>query len=98
MPILTAPELTTALERLPHWTIAAGKLTREWTFATFTDAIRFVNQVAELAELLDHHPDIDIRYKHVQLSLISYDADGLTRRDLRFAERISIDPIQTTHK
>jgi 4a-hydroxytetrahydrobiopterin dehydratase len=92
MPILTAPELTAALARLPHWTIAAGRLTREWTFPTFSDAIRFVNHVAELAELINHHPDIDIRYTHVRLSLISYDVGGLTKRDLRFAERMDSTP------
>ena len=48
----------------------------------------FVNRVASLADDLDHHPDIDIRYTTICLSLTTHSADGLTEKDLKLAEMI----------
>ena len=67
-----------------------GKLVREFQFSSFEEAILFVNRVAALAESRDHHPDIDIRYNHVVLSLISHDAKGLTTRDASLAEALDL--------
>jgi 4a-hydroxytetrahydrobiopterin dehydratase len=47
--------------------------------------MRFVNQVADLAEAAAHHPDIDIRYNKVRLGLVSHDAGGLTAKDFDLA-------------
>lgn len=55
----------------------------------FATGIRFVDAVAEAAETADHHPDIDLRYLHVDLALVSHSAGGVTRRDLDMAETIS---------
>ena len=86
---LSSPELETLLKQLPDWKLADGKLTREWTFSNFVEAIAFVNKVAPLAEAAGHHPDIDIRYNRVLLSLVSHDAGGITERDANMAARIS---------
>jgi 4a-hydroxytetrahydrobiopterin dehydratase len=48
----------------------------------------FVNRVAEIAEAMDHHPDIDIRYSQVALTLSTHDAGGLTERDVSLAGKI----------
>jgi 4a-hydroxytetrahydrobiopterin dehydratase len=48
----------------------------------------FVNRVADLAEATDHHPDIDIRYSKVTLTLSTHDAGGLTARDFDLAGRV----------
>jgi 4a-hydroxytetrahydrobiopterin dehydratase len=85
MKAITLEELQPALAELPHWQLAEGKLTRDLAFATFIEALAFVNQVAALAEAQNHHPDIDIRYNKVRLGLITHDANGITRRDLRLA-------------
>ena len=55
----------------------------------FASGIRFVDAVAEAAETADHHPDIDLRYLHVDLALVSHSAGGVTQRDLDMAETIS---------
>jgi 4a-hydroxytetrahydrobiopterin dehydratase len=86
---LSAPEVDKALQQLPDWKLRDGKLTREWAFGNFVQAIAFVNRVAPLAEAAGHHPDIDIRYNRVTLSLISHDAGGITERDAAMAARIS---------
>ena len=78
-----------ALTALPDWRIESGNLIREWTFATFVEAMQFVNRVALIAESIDHHPHIDIRYRRVKLALSSHDVGGITRRDLRFAGQLA---------
>ena len=88
MGLLTAEQLQSELSALPLWRHIGKAIERELKFRTFADAMRFVNQVAELAENANHHPDIDIRYTTVQLSLTSHDSGGLTQRDIRLAKRI----------
>jgi len=52
-------------------------------------AIRFLNQVARLAESMNHHPDISIRYNRVGLSLTTHDEGGLTIKDFKLAGKIN---------
>jgi len=85
MPILSAADAAIELSRMPDWQIEAGELVRTFQFAGFVAALRFVNQVGELAEAAGHHPDIDIRYNRVRLSLVSHDAGGLTEKDFALA-------------
>lgn len=77
------------LKRVPEWDIESGKrLVREFEFDDFSGAIDFVNSVAEIAEDADHHPDIDIRWNKVTLSLSTHSKGGLTANDFELAERI----------
>jgi 4a-hydroxytetrahydrobiopterin dehydratase len=85
---LSAAEIEEVLKTHPAWKLQGGKLVREWTFQDFVEAMKFVDRVAGLAEAAGHHPDIDIRYNRVVLSLISHDAGGITRRDAAMAGRI----------
>ena len=75
-----------ALERLDGWSAEGETLVRTFRFKDFVQAMDFVGNVAELAEERRHHPDIDIRYNKVTLRLSSHDADGVTARDIGFAE------------
>ena len=88
MTALSAAELELALHSLPNWRLEQGKLMRDWTFADFVQALAFVNRVAEIAERAGHHPDIDMRYSRVRLSLVTHDAGGLTARDLEMAHQL----------
>jgi 4a-hydroxytetrahydrobiopterin dehydratase len=54
----------------------------------FADALAYVNAVGALAESMDHHPDIDIRWNLVTLRLTTHSAGGLTDLDLELAGRI----------
>ena len=71
-----------------EWERAGHSLTRTRDFPTFADAIAFVDRVAEVAEAMDHHPDIDVRYRRVSLRVTTHSAGGITPMDLEFAERI----------
>jgi 4a-hydroxytetrahydrobiopterin dehydratase len=72
----------------PLWHRDGNSLLMQQNFTDFVDAMIFVNAVAELAETHDHHPDIDIRYNRVRLSLTTHDAGGLTSLDFTLARSI----------
>ncbi len=88
MSLLSDEQLTAALERLSGWRSEHGEIRREYRFADFAAAIAFVNRVAEHAEAAGHHPDIDIRYNRVILSLTTHDEGGVTEKDTDLALRL----------
>jgi 4a-hydroxytetrahydrobiopterin dehydratase len=70
----------------PGWALEAGKLCRTFEAPSFLAGIRFVAEVARLAEAADHHPDIDIRWRRVTLRFATHDAgDRVTAQDTRLA-------------
>ncbi len=86
---LTADDLAVALESLPTWYVEAGALTTRRELASFLGAVAFVAQVAEIAEKLDHHPDIDIRWRTVVLRVSTHDSGGaITAQDTRLARQV----------
>jgi 4a-hydroxytetrahydrobiopterin dehydratase len=85
MPVFSPEEAAARLSALPGWQIEDGELTRTFNFKDFLAALAFVNRVGERAEEAGHHPDIDIRYNKVRLSLVTHDAGGLTAKDLDLA-------------
>jgi 4a-hydroxytetrahydrobiopterin dehydratase len=77
-----------ALERLSDWQAQGEAITRTFQLRDFGRAIDFVNAVAEMAEDANHHPDIDIRYNKVTITLTTHSAGGLTRHDIELAAGI----------
>ncbi len=89
MALLTDDDLDRALaDDLPDWARAGDAITREARAPSFLTGIGWVQQVAEAAEVADHHPDIDIRYTRVRFTLSTHSEGGVTRRDLDLAGRI----------
>jgi len=84
---LKSPQIRQALADVPDWTRTGAAITRTYAFKDFPAAIRFVNQVARLAEKAWHHPDIDIRWNKVTLTLTTHDAGGLTAKDFKLARQ-----------
>jgi 4a-hydroxytetrahydrobiopterin dehydratase len=84
----------------PGWSQTGNALTRTIARADFVEALAFVLEVGKLAEAANHHPDIDIRYRTVHLSLSSHDAGNtVTAKDYSLAQRIndlSEDTIRLT--
>jgi 4a-hydroxytetrahydrobiopterin dehydratase len=87
--VLSDAAVEAALSRLPGWKRNGLAIERTFEFADFKLAIAFVNKIAEAAETANHHPDIDIRYNKVKMSLVSHDSGGVTERDVQMATRIS---------
>ncbi|HEY8393489.1 MAG TPA: 4a-hydroxytetrahydrobiopterin dehydratase [Thermaerobacter sp.] len=85
---LSEAEIAARLERLPGWRRDGEAITRTYELASFRDALFFVNAVAGLAEAANHHPDIDIRWRRVTLTLSTHSEGGLTQKDFDLAEAI----------
>ena len=89
MPLLSQDDIKQKLQTLPHWELVDKQITRNYVHVNFVEAIRFVNQVAELAEDLDHHPDILIHsWNNVSITLSTHSEGGLTDKDFVMADRI----------
>ena len=86
--LLSSAEIDQQLATTPSWQIINGELTRTFDLTDFRAALAFVNQVGELAESANHHPDIDIRYNKVRFALVTHSAGGLTKNDFDLAARI----------
>lgn len=75
-----------ALESLhPQWTGTADQLARSIEFADFATAVEFVNRLAPRCEELDHHPDLAIRWRWVDVTLSTHSAGGVTDKDVTLA-------------
>lgn len=85
---LTPDEIECSLRDLDGWTGDEHALRRTVTCPSFMDAVRLVGQVAGLAEELDHHPDIDIRFREVTFGCSTHTANGVTAYDVELARRI----------
>ncbi|MEV7188596.1 4a-hydroxytetrahydrobiopterin dehydratase [Kitasatospora sp. NPDC093102] len=85
---LNEDEITAALAALPQWTRAGDSIARSADAPDFPAAIRVVVAVSEQAEALDHHPDIDIRWRTLRFVLSTHSAGGLTGLDFTLAARI----------
>ncbi len=81
-------QIAQRLKALPGWERRGDEIRRTFSFPDFKAALAFVNRVGELAEAMNHHPDIDIRYSKVTLALTTHDAGGLSARDFELAGRI----------
>jgi 4a-hydroxytetrahydrobiopterin dehydratase len=88
--LATQPEIESFLERNADWSRHEGSLTSEFTAPSFLAAIDLVNAVAVIAEELDHHPDIDIRWKKVILAVSTHSAGGITALDFELATAIDV--------
>jgi 4a-hydroxytetrahydrobiopterin dehydratase len=88
-PKLSESELARALEGLPGWQLADGKLAREFSFRDFNAAFGFMARVALVAEQMNHHPEWSNVWNRVRVALVTHDAGGLTSLDLELARRMS---------
>lgn len=88
MTLLNDSERETLGTNLPEWQLDGETLSRRFEFSGFLDSIAFVTRVAVLAEIADHHPDIDIRWNKVTLALTTHEAGGLTEKDSDLATAI----------
>ena len=83
---LSTEEIDQRLSALPEWTLAGGKLHREYKFAGFGLAIGFFAAAAPAIEKMDHHPEWSNVYNRVTVDLSSHDEGGVTERDFRLAQ------------
>jgi 4a-hydroxytetrahydrobiopterin dehydratase len=82
---LTDTEVTAALESLPGWSVANGKLHREYRFADFVHAFGFMATAAIAIEKRNHHPEWSNVWNRVTVDLATHDAGGITSSDVELA-------------
>jgi 4a-hydroxytetrahydrobiopterin dehydratase len=72
-----------------NWKVIDGKLTKQFSFLNFEEAVKFVNKVAVIAETYNHHPDVLIHaYKQVTIMLFTHSANAITEKDDTLAKEI----------
>jgi 4a-hydroxytetrahydrobiopterin dehydratase len=76
------------LGNLPGWSRRGDVITKTFQFRNFLTGINFVGAIAKVADEADHHPDIDIRYTKIVITLSTHSAGGITQKDLSLAKEI----------
>jgi 4a-hydroxytetrahydrobiopterin dehydratase len=76
-------------EGLDGWRKVLNKLIVRFETGDFNTGAALVVKIAEAADEVNHHPDVDLRYPHLTVSLLSHDVDAITPRDIRLARKIS---------
>lgn len=84
---LAPVEIKSACKAVPSWTKRGPIISRTFIFKDFRGAMKFVNAVAKIAEQARHHPDIDVRWNKVTLTLTTHDVGGLTQNDFDLAQK-----------
>jgi 4a-hydroxytetrahydrobiopterin dehydratase len=86
---MSSEEIKRAIEELGSgWELKDDKIIKSFQFPSFMNAIEFVNDVANIAEKMNHHPIITINWRTVKFSLKSFDVDAITERDIELAKQI----------
>ena len=87
---LSESEIASLAEKLPNWQVIDGQLVLEVSAPNFLTAIEWVSQIGRAAEDLNHHPDIDIRWKNLKISVVTHDlGNKLSNLDLELAEKVN---------
>ncbi len=87
-PRLEEAQLARALSGLPGWTLAGGKLHKDFKFSSFVTAFGFMTSVALVAESANHHPEWSNVYSRVSVDLMTHDAGGVTEKDVELAQEM----------
>ncbi|MGY1680857.1 4a-hydroxytetrahydrobiopterin dehydratase [Geodermatophilus sp. SYSU D01176] len=87
-PRLSADELAAALSGLTSWSGDGAGIRRAVQLPGFPDAVAALVRIAFVAEQMDHHPDVDLRWRTLHLTLVTHSAGGVTELDVELARRI----------
>ena len=87
MPALHSKEIKLHLQAVPDWSKRAQTILRTFKFEGFLKGIDFVNRIAAKAQKMNHHPDIDVRFDQVTLTLSTHDEGGITEKDFSLAKQ-----------
>jgi len=85
---LSRSEIASAVEKLGGWTVANGKLHRDYKFADFVHAFGFMATAALMIEKMGHHPEWCNVYNRLSVDLTTHDAGGITKKDIALAKKL----------
>jgi 4a-hydroxytetrahydrobiopterin dehydratase len=86
MTLVSDSEIEAFVESHPGWGKVDDGIARTYELADFNESMGLVTRVALAAEKADHHPDIDIRWNKVTLTLSTHSEGGVTAKDLNLAD------------
>jgi 4a-hydroxytetrahydrobiopterin dehydratase len=86
--LLNNDDIAAGLADLNGWKVKKDKLSKKYAFANFAESLAFVNRVGEIAESMDHHPDIKFGWGYAKISTTTHDRGGVTDVDLALAGKI----------
>jgi 4a-hydroxytetrahydrobiopterin dehydratase len=90
---LKGEQLKPLAEQIIGWSVVEEHhLTKIFKFPDFAGALQFVNQVGEIAEREDHHPDVHLAWGKVQIDIWTHSVEGLTENDFILAAKIDTIP------
>lgn len=89
---LSAEEIREKLNELNGWKAEDNNLKKRFSFTKFAESLNFVNKAGEIAERLDHHPDITFGWGYAEFAMTTHDRGGIT--DFDFALAKEIDEIE----
>ena len=75
------------LQELPGWILSGDHIAKEFKFGTYLDGLEFAYSLGKIAEQEDHHPDILIKWKRVNVTLSTHDIKGLSENDFIIAAK-----------
>jgi len=81
-------EVVRFLQQIPDWREQGGKISKTFQFKNFLEAMKFVNQMAQLAESEGHHPDFSVHYSKVDVVVWTHAIGGLSENDFILAAKI----------
>lgn len=85
---LETDEIATALRGLPGWQLHDGAIQRTYHFANYFETMAFVNAVAMVAHVSDHHPDLSVHYNRCVVRFNTHDVGGISATDIECASRV----------
>jgi len=88
MALLSDEEIEQRLEVLPGWERDGDGIVREFDNGDFKGSVDFVNRMLPVAEAMNHHPDLDISWNKVTVTVTTHSEGGLTDNDFELAKRI----------
>ncbi|MEO8556867.1 MAG: 4a-hydroxytetrahydrobiopterin dehydratase [Actinomycetota bacterium] len=87
--LLSDEEITRQLGDLPGWTHDGESLGASYDAPDFPTAVRMIVEAGDEAEQMQHHPDVDLRFKVTHWRLSTHSAGGVTQLDIELAHRIA---------
>jgi 4a-hydroxytetrahydrobiopterin dehydratase len=85
---LSRPEISQNLRKLKKWKLQKGKLSREYRFRSFEDAVAFIMRSSLEVAKLDHHPEWFNVYNIVRVDLVTHDVKGISNYDFILAKQL----------
>lgn len=86
--LYTSDQIQLNLFQIKDWALANNSISKQFEFASFSEAFGFMTRVALEAEKLDHHPEWKNIYNRVWIILSTHDAGGITELDFKLAQQI----------